>query len=408
MNTTIKKILFLSVFAATFVGCSSDDDNNTPSGPTLDGVITSLTDADYSATNLKGDIGADITLPVGEYILNGALVVKSPFTLTILPGTTFKATPGGTNIYLAVEQGAKINAAGTASAPIRFTSNSGNKRAGDWGGLLIMGKAPLSGGVTATTEVVDFTYGGTDTTDNSGILSHVIVEYSGARINGEKEFNGITFYGVGNGTVVNNIASLYGDDDAIEFFGGSVNVTNVLVVNAKDDMLDYTQGFTGTLTNGYGIRELGFNDATADPRGIEGDGNFDGLSPTQSGQSNPTMTNFTIVSNSVVALTDVIKVRRNSGITLNNFLVKAGSTATIAGDFIDLTDGAGYAANNAVTINAYGVAAANLDPLDIKLNTSETAPAVDIPAVTGSTINTTTATTGVDTSIFAWTGYTFN
>jgi hypothetical protein len=405
MNT-IKKLTLLSLIAIAFSSCSSDSDSS--NNPVLDGKITSLTDADYDPTNLKGDISADISLPVGEYILDGALVVKSPFTLTIAPGTTFKATPGGTNVYVAVEQGAKINAAGTAALPITFTSNSGNPRSGDWGGLLIIGKAPISGGGTATTEVVNFTYGGTDAADNSGVLTYVAVKYTGARINSDKEFNGFTFYAVGSGTTVNNIASYYGDDDAIEFFGGSVNVSNMLVVNAKDDMLDYTQGFTGTLTNGYGIRELGFNDATADPRGIEGDGNFDGLSPTQSGQSNPTMTNFTIVSNSVVALTDVIKVRRNSGITLNNFLVKAGSTATIAGDFIDLTDGAGYAANNAVTINAYGVAAANLDPLDIKLNTSETAPAVDIPAVTGSTINTTTATTGVDTSIFAWTGYTFN
>lgn len=405
MNT-IKKLTLLSLIAIAFSSCSSDSDSS--NNPVLDGKITSLTDADYDPTSLKGDISADISLPVGEYILDGALVVKSPFTLTIAPGTTFKATPGGTNVYVAVEQGAKINAAGTAALPITFTSNSGNPRSGDWGGLLIIGKAPISGGGTATTEVVNFTYGGTDAADNSGVLTYVAVKYTGARINSDKEFNGFTFYAVGSGTTVNNIASYYGDDDAIEFFGGSVNVSNMLVVNAKDDMLDYTQGFTGTLTNGYGIRELGFNDATADPRGIEGDGNFDGLSPTQSGQSNPTMTNFTIVSNSVVALTDVIKVRRNSGITLNNFLVKAGSTATIAGDFIDLTDGAGYAANNAVTINAYGVAAANLDPLDIKLNTSETAPAVDIPAVTGSTINTTTATTGVDTSIFAWTGYTFN
>jgi hypothetical protein len=111
------------------------------------------------------------------------------------------------------------------------------------------------------------------------------------------EFNGITMYSVGNGTTVNNIASKYGDDDAIEFFGGTVNVTNLLVVNAKDDMFDYTQGYTGTITNAYGVRELGYNDVTSDPRGIEGDGNFDGLAPTQAGQSNPTFTKLTIVSN---------------------------------------------------------------------------------------------------------------
>lgn len=394
MNTTIKKFLFLSVFAVTFVGCSSDDDNNTPAGPTLDGVITSLTDADYSATNLKGDIGANITLPVGEYILNGALVVKSPFTLTIQPGTTFKATPGGTNIYLAVEQGAKINAAGTDAAPIRFTSNSGNKRAGDWGGILIMGKAPLSGGGTATTEVVDFTYGGTDAADNSGTLSHVIVEYSGARINGEKEFNGITFYGVGNGTVVNNIASLYGDDDAIEFFGGSVNVTNLLVVNAKDDMIDWTQGYTGTIDNAYVIRELGFNDVTADPRGIEADGNLDGLSPTQAGQSDVTITNLTIVTNSVVQLSDIMKIRRGSKATITNCLVKLGTSAPAPGDLVDCTDSAGdAAAGTTVTLVGTGT---NLDLNDNK------------PGANSAVVNASAGTTGgANTASLTWTGYTF-
>jgi hypothetical protein len=396
---TIKSTLIAAVLIATVVSCSSNDSNSS----NLDGKITSLTDPDYDATSLKGNIEADITLPVGEYILDGALVVKDGYTLTIQPGTTFKATPGGTNVYFAVEQGAMVEAVGTSTNPITFTSNSGNPRSGDWGGVLIMGKAPISGGGTATTEVVSFTFGGSVSNDNSGTLSYVVVEYTGARINGEKEFNGFTFYGVGSGTTVNNIASYYGDDDAIEFFGGTVNVTNLLVVNAKDDMFDYTQGYTGTITNAYGIRESGYNDVTSDPRGIEGDGNFDGLSPNQTGQSNPTMTNITIVSNSVVALSDIIKVRRGSGITINNCLIQAGSSATIAGDYIDLTDGAGYAANSAVVINAYGVTAANLDPTDIKTNTTETG--TDIPAVTGSTFDTTTVRTGANTSAFAWTGY---
>ncbi|WP_298391798.1 hypothetical protein [Flavobacterium sp.] len=394
MNTTIKRFLLLSVFAATFVSCSSDDDNNT-TAPALDGVITSLTDADYSATDLKGNIGADITLPVGEYILNGALVVKSPYTLTILPGTTFKATAGGTAIYVAVEQGAKINAAGSATAPIRFTSNASNKRSGDWGGLLIMGRAPLSGGGTATTEVVDFTYGGTVNNDNSGTLSYVIVEYSGARINGEKEFNGITFYGVGNGTTVNNIASLNGDDDAIEFFGGSVNVTNVLVVNAKDDMLDWTQGYTGTINNAYAIRELGFNDITSDPRGIEADGNLDGLSPTQAGQSDVTVTNVTIVNNSIVSLNDIIKIRRGSKATITNCLVKQGNTTPAPGDLVDCSDTLGSAAaGTTVTLVGSGT---NLNLADNNLGSN------------AATVNATAGSTGgANTSVLTWTGYTFN
>ena len=394
MNT-IKKLTLLSLIAIAFSSCSSDSNSSSSS---LDGKITSLTDPDYDPTSLKGDIEANISLPVGEYILDGALIVKSPYTLTIAPGTTFKATPGGTNVYFAVEQGAKVNAAGTAASPITFTSNSGNPRSGDWGGVLIIGKAPISGGGTATTEVVNFTYGGNDAADNSGVITYCSVKYTGARINSDKEFNGFTFYAVGSGTTVNNIASYYGDDDAIEFFGGTVNVTNLLVVNAKDDMFDYTQGYSGTLSNAYGIRELGYNDVTSDPRGIEGDGNFDGLSPTQAGQSNPTMNNITIISNSVVALTDIVKIRRSSKGTFTNILCLLGASAPAPGDFVDCTDGAGDA-DGATTVTIAGSSLNAAVP-------NATLVADNKPGANNATINATIGTTGgADTSVFAWTGY---
>ncbi len=402
MNT-IKKTLWLALITASLAACSNDD-SSTPTTD-LDGKITSLTDPDYNASSLKGDIEGNITLAAGEYILDGALVVKNGYTLTIEPGVTIKARPGGTDVYVAVEQGAMIDAEGTAANPILLTSDSGNPRSGDWGGLLIMGKAPISGGGTAVTEVVDFIYGGNDASDNSGTLKYVTVQYTGARINGDKEFNGFTFYGVGNGTTVDNIASMYGDDDAIEFFGGTVDITNLLVVNAKDDMIDWTQGYQGSIDNAYAIREFGFNDVTSDPRGIEADGNLDGLSPNQSGQSNPTLSNVTIVSNSVVELSDVVKIRRGSGVTITNALFSLGSNAVAPGDFIDLTDGAGYAADNLVSISGYGTGA-SLDLGDIKYDATETS--TDIPAVQGATINVTTGTTGgADTSVFSWTGYSF-
>ncbi|AWM15302.1 hypothetical protein DI487_08205 [Flavobacterium sediminis] len=399
----MKKTLWLALITASLAACSSDD-NSTPT-TNLDGKITSLNDPDYDAASLKGNVEGNITLAAGEYILDGALIVKSGYTLTINPGATIKARPGGTDVYLAVEQGAKIDAEGTSAQPILFTSNSGNPRSGDWGGVLLMGYAPISGGGTAVTEVVDFIYGGNNANDNSGTLKYVTVEYTGARINGDKEFNGFTFYGVGNGTIVDNIASMYGDDDAIEFFGGTVEVTNLLVVNAKDDMIDWTQGFQGSIDNAYAIREFGFNDVTSDPRGIEADGNLDGLSPNQSGQSNPTISNLTIVSNSVVELSDIVKIRRGSGVTITNALFSLGSNAVAPGDFIDLTDGAGYAADNLVSIsgNATG---SSLDINDIKYDATETP--TDIPAVQGATINVTAGTTGgADTTAFDWTGYSF-
>ena len=392
MNT-IKKFILFSVLSGTIVSCSSE--TSTPeTTPVADGKIASLTDIDYNAASLKGDITADLSLPKGDYILDGALVVKNGFKLTIAAGSTFKARAGGTDVYLAVEQGAKIDASGTAALPILFTSNSGNPRSGDWGGLLIMGKAPISGGGTATTEVVDYTYGGTDAADNSGIITYVTLEYTGARINGDKEFNGFTMYSVGSGTTVNNITSKYGDDDAIEFFGGTVNVTNLLVVNAKDDMIDWTQGYTGTVDNAYCIRELNFNDVTSDPRGMEGDGNFDGLSPTQAGQSNPILKNITIVSNSVVALNDVIKIRRGSGATITNTLVKLGSTAPAPGDLVDFTDSKGNAANSTI-VTLFGTGT-NISLTD------------NVFGDTTAKVNATAGTTGgANTSVFTWTGYAF-
>lgn len=406
MNT-LKKIFMLFVLASAFVACSDDDsdNNNNNNGGNggvvgndgvLNGVITALEDPDYKANALKGVIGANIELPVGEYVLTGGLVVRAPYTLTLKPGTKIKAATGGTDVYVIVEQGAKIDAQGTAAAPIEFTSNASTPQPGNWGGLILCGYAPISGGGSAVTEVVDHFYGGNNAADNSGILDHIIIRYSGARINNEKEFNGLTLYGVGTGTVVKNIAIYNGDDDAIEWFGGSVNVTNLLVVNAKDDMIDWTQGYNGTLTNAYAIREQNFTGLSSDPRGIEADGNLDGLSPTQAGQSAPTVTGLTIVNNANALLSDVFKIRRGSKATITNTLVKWGTTATIApDDLVDCTDSAGAAAaGTTITFKATGSA----------LNLTDNKPGDN-----NASINVTSGTDGgADTSVFSWTGYTFN
>lgn len=396
MNT-LKKTLTLAVIAAMFASCS-DDNNSSTNDNQINGVITSLSDPDYDPTALEGVIGANIELPAGDYVLSGGLIVRAPYTLTLKPGTTIKAE-NGTDVYLIVEQGAKLDAQGTATSPITFTSNAATPSPGDWGGVILCGNAPISGGGTAVTEVVDHFYGGTNAADNSGSLDYVTIKYSGARINGEKEFNGLTCYAVGTGTSIKNIAIYNGDDDAIEFFGGTVNVTNLLVVNAKDDMIDWTQGYTGTVTNAYAIREQGYTAVSSDPRGIEADGNLDGLSPNQTGQSNPTLTGITIVNNADVTLSDIFKIRRGSGVTLTNTLVKYGASATLApDDFVDCTDSAGSSAASAsLTITAVSGTTLNTTVLeDVKKGDNN------------ATVNVTTGTTGgADTSVFSWTGYSF-
>ncbi|WP_339608250.1 hypothetical protein [uncultured Roseivirga sp.] len=394
---TLKNYFAMAALCAVIFGCSDDD---TPPVQTKDGVISSQSDVDLDAADLKGKITSSITLSnTQEWNLTGPLSVASGAKLTIDAGTTIKAQAGGTNVYIAVEQGAQIFVNGTAAAPVKMTSSAANPASGDWGGLLLMGNAPISGGGTATTEVVDYTYGGTNATDDSGDITYLIVEYTGARINGDKEFNGVTFYGVGSGTTVSNLAVLYGDDDAVEWFGGSVSVSNLLVANAKDDMFDWTQGYVGqNNTNFYGIRQAGFVAVTSDPRGIEADGNLDGNSPQDANQSNPKIDGITIIHNAAVEMSDMVKIRRGSGAVITNLYVALGAGAT-AGDLVDFYDDKGVAiASTSITGTANP--ANGLDITDIKKSgTNGTS--------TGTATITAGTTSAVNTSIFAWTGFSF-
>lgn len=388
-------LLLLVGATLTFTGCSDDDE---PKKEGKDGKITSNDDPDLVVDALEGEIEGEITLSADEeWVLTGALVVKEGYSLTIEAGTTIKAEAGGTDVYIAVERGAQIFVNGTSTDPVTLTSAAADPEPGDWGGLMVMGYAPITGGQTAVTEVVDFFYGGNVPADDSGDITYLIIEYSGARINGEKEFNGLTLYAVGSGTTVSNVFISYGDDDAIEFFGGTVNASNILVVNPRDDMFDWTQGYVGTLTNVYGIREEGFIEVSADTRGIEADGNFDGLTPNATPQSNATVTGITLVNNSAAVIADFIKVRRNSSATITNALVKQSAAAPAPGDVVDYDDGLGTAAattSTNVTISGTNLSVDNID----NTGTAGTIASITFPGV---------ANTGASTTPFAWTGYVF-
>lgn len=391
----MKKVILsiLSISTLIFTSCSLDNDDENGGGNT-GGEVT--------AQNLAGNLTTDLTLGSGvAHNLIGALLVKDGATLTIEAGTRINALAGGTDVYILVEKGGKIIADGTATNPILFTSNASSPKAGDWGGIIVNGKAPLSRQASASsnaaTEVKNsIFFGGDDVNDNSGIINYVKLEYTGARIDDEAEHNGLTLNGVGAGTTVSNIAILNGDDDAIEFFGGSVDASNILVVNAKDDMFDFTQGYTGTCTNLYGIREANYTAVTSDPRGIEADGNLDGNTPTDIDQSVFTVNGLTIINNGdTVDMADAIKVRRGATATITNAYVVLGAGATYS-DFIDLQDGK-TDANDNTSITAVGNAANGLDITDNKNTTSG-----------GATITTTSGTSGgADNSVFAWTGYNF-
>jgi len=386
------KTKFLSVLAIAAVllsSCSSDDSPNQPPAVTEE--------------NLAGNLTANKTLDASiTYTLTGALFVKDGVTLTIPAGTTIEAVAGGTDVYVIVEKGGKIIANGTAASPIVFTSAAGTPQAGDWGGIIVNGKAPISRQTgaesSAATEInTNILFGGSIANDDSGILNYVKIEYTGARIDNDAEHNGLTLNGVGSGTTISNIYLNAGDDDAIEFFGGTVNVSNILVVNCTDDMFDFSQGYTGTVTNVYGIRQASYLAVTADPRGVEADGNLDGDSPTDINQSVFTINGITIVNNAAATtatMQDVFKIRRGATATITNAYVKFGTGITV-GDFIDLKDSKGDATEN-TTITFTRDMSNGLDLAALKNTT-----------IGGATLTENTTSTGASTAAFAWTGFAF-
>jgi hypothetical protein len=241
---TVKLFGLVAVIAAmNLTSCSSDDP--APIVPGEDQVII-----DLEAGTMKGTLEEDYTLDASvNYNLTGQFIIAEGATLNIPAGTKILANEGGTDVYLAVLKGGKININGTASNPVIMSSLNGEP--GDWGGLTICGNATTTAGVDATAEVGGFIYGGTDDNDNSGSIRYLQINGTGAQINSESQYNGVSFYAVGSDTFVDNIAVINGDDDGVEFFGGTVSVSNLYLENSSDDAIDWTEGWNGTVTNAY-------------------------------------------------------------------------------------------------------------------------------------------------------------
>lgn len=198
---------------------------------------------------LTKDIESDTELEAGKtYTLSGGIHVKNGATLKIPAGVTIIAKHDDVVDYILIEQGAKIDAQGTASNPIVMTSEK--KEPGAWGGIHICGYAHTNAeGGTGSSEIGGAPYGGNNDADNSGTLRYVRVEYTGFAFDEEHEANGITFYGVGNGTTVEYCQAYMGSDDGFEWFGGSVNVKYLVSTDCSDDSFDWTEGWNGKGTD---------------------------------------------------------------------------------------------------------------------------------------------------------------
>lgn len=226
---TMALIAGVSLFATS---CSSDED-----------PVNNPGDGGEDTYVLDSDITENVMLETGKtYTLNGGVHVKSGATLTIQPGVTIVAQHDETVDYILIEQGAKIDAQGTAAQPIVMTSEK--KEAGAWGGLHICGYAHTNNG-SGKSEIGNAPYGGNNDADNSGTLKYIRLEYTGYAFDEEHEANGVSFYGVGNGTTVEHLQAYQGSDDGFEFFGGSVNVKYMVVTSCSDDSFDWTEGWNG-------------------------------------------------------------------------------------------------------------------------------------------------------------------
>lgn len=247
----------VAVVAVLFSACKKDE-NNDPTPTPGDNVVTA-------------NINANTTWKTGEvYELGGRIAVLSGVTLTIEKGTIIKGQAGtGSNATaLLVARGGKIMAEGTADEPIIFTSvadeiepgmvaspNLDPDLNGLWGGVIILGNAPISAdassvqieGIPASDQ--NGLYGGNDAADNSGVFKYVSIRHGGANIGEGNEINGLTLGGVGSGTVIDHVEVIANQDDGIECFGGTVNITNFLIWNPGDDGYDMDQAYQGTISN---------------------------------------------------------------------------------------------------------------------------------------------------------------
>jgi len=302
----------MSTTAVVFQSCSDSDDDEL--------IITNpATGIAADPANFKGEVksGETVTLDATKlYKLTGSVKVRAGGTLVIPAGTRIEAN-GGTSSYILVEQGAKIFANGTATSPIVFTSP--NPTPGSWGGLVICGKAPINSGATAVSEVGESIYGGTVANDNSGSLKFVRIEYAGAIYTGVKEFNGLSLFGVGNGTIIDNISMINGSDDGIEFFGGTVNVSNIISVANEDDAFDWTEGWNGTATNIYTKRRAD----NVGNRGIEADNNVNNKDANP--RSNPTIKNATFIG-ATSGESDGLKLREGTYASIDNVVLSNWTT----------------------------------------------------------------------------------
>jgi hypothetical protein len=344
MNPTSKSLATLFALSA-MIACGSDKAVGPGPGGGGTGPKTAV---------LTGNITTDRTLAADTvYTLSGFVKVRSGATIHIPAGTKIVGDTLVNGSSLWIVQGGKIDAQGTATSPIVFTSARavGNRKPGDWGGVIIVGKAIANRGcpnaanascvATTLTEgpaggiqnTAENYAGGTDRNDNSGTMRYVRIEFAGYAVQLDQELNSLSMYAVGKGTTLEYIEAMSGLDDSFEWFGGSVDGRYFVSYESGDDHFDWTEGYNGRnqFLIGYQTYKptplAGAGFASSDPRGFEGDG----CETTKAGcpdfttqpYSEPVFANFTLVGPGPGVFTGVSDangsvIRRGSGGTIFN------------------------------------------------------------------------------------------
>jgi hypothetical protein len=358
-----KDIFYLIAISAMFVtSCRKIEMDGEKEIVVINGGSGSTTG---QTITISGRINADTTFrKANTYILKGLVYIVGNHTLTIEPGTVIKGSFSGADVAaLIITRGSKINAAGTATEPIVFTSAAPNPQSGDWGGIIICGKASINTSYNGTNGLYQVE-GGIDNasgdglagsgdatvptaidTDNSGILQYVRIEYAGYAYQPDKEINSLTLSAVGNGTTIDHIQVVYAKDDAYEFFGGTVNCKYLIAYKTQDDDFDTDNGFSGKVQFGLVIRDSVIADISTS-EAFESDNNASGT--TAAPKTKAIFSNITAIGPRAT-LNNVgsslfragAQIRRNSALSLFNSIIMGWPQ----GILIDGTTGTATALN---------------------------------------------------------------
>lgn len=252
----IKRTAIIALTGLLTAGCLDDDGDGHGNNIVYGGNIIGNGEQTFEIKDHQ-------YLKKGTYLMKGWCYVTYGSTLTIEPGTVIKGDKE-TRAALIIEPGGKLIARGTAGAPIVFTSEmpAGQRKPGDWGGLIICGYARNNEAIMQIEGGPRTMHGGPDNEDNSGVLSYVRVEFAGYPFKKNQEINGITFGSVGSGTQVDHLQVSYANDDAFEWFGGTVNCNYLVAYHCWDDDFDIDNGYSGSCSHLLGIRHARIADIT--------------------------------------------------------------------------------------------------------------------------------------------------